>query len=156
MEPADVSSICTGSGAYPSFSCRQSTNVEHTDARDGRHTAHHRIPRKVLTQLISKGHAAMQFTLKATDTVKLSPIKLNYALMNCHLQTLLAGRDGQSFGADLFRPSFPSFTFPLDAPLAAGDATLWVHAILRDHDVHVKDSVGLTSQSPRCVFGVCF
>ena len=59
--------------------------------RSGRHTAHHRIPRKTLYDITSKsatGSFPLSFKVFNAKSVKLSPIKLNYALMGCKLATL--------------------------------------------------------------------
>ncbi|KAJ1479532.1 hypothetical protein T484DRAFT_1813962, partial [Baffinella frigidus] len=117
----------------------------------GRHTAHHRIPRKTLYDITSKsatGSFPLSFKVFNTNSAKLSPIKLNYALMGCKLQTLTVA-DGQIFGAPLYRPSYNHFSFPGDSPPAAAAATLWVSAYIQNHKLHVADSLGAAPQSVR-------
>jgi len=149
-EPADVSTTCLGSGAYPGFSCSPTLQVQRNNTR--KRTAHHRVRRRVLGGVVAGGRAALNFNIKGVDVAKISPVTLNYGLLRCWMSTLRSQRDGQIFGAQLFRPSFPSFVFPEEAAAPGGDGTLWVHAVWKDHSVHVRDTLGLTSQGERLLF----
>ena len=126
--PVAVGEQCTGAGAYPDFSCTRVSSVAHNDTRSGRHTAHHRIPRRTLFEVTSAsatGAFPLSFKVVNSKAVKLSPVRVHYALMGCALKTLDV-RSGQIFGATLYRPSFNHFVFDGDAPPAAAAATLWV------------------------------
>ena len=54
---------------------------------------------------------------------------------------------GMGFGSRLYRPSKFHFTFQGDAPPAAGDALLWVHAYLEDKGYRQAES--FTSQDTK-------
>jgi hypothetical protein len=150
-EPVAVGEQCTGAGAYPDFSCTRVSSVAHNDTRSGRHTAHHRIPRRTLFEVTSAsatGAFPLSFKVVNSKAAKLSPVRVHYALMGCALKTLDV-RSGQIFGATLYRPSFNHFVFDGDAPPAAAAATLWVSAYIQDHKLHVADSLGAPPQSVR-------
>ena len=147
VEPADVSAQCRGEGAYPDFFCQPSLMVPRNGTR--RNTVHHRIPRRVFKGVVSPGRADFNFEIVNTNVAKISPVTLNYALLKCWMRTLRSNRDGQIFGSQLFRPSFPTFTFEGTPPKAGGDGILWLHAVWQHHNVHVRDSRGLTSGSVR-------
>mmetsp|Transcript_4896 Transcript_4896/g.11394 ORF Transcript_4896/g.11394 Transcript_4896/m.11394 type:complete len:743 (+) Transcript_4896:1716-3944(+) len=149
-EPADVSTTCLGSGAYPSFSCNPTLQVQRNNTR--KRTAHHRVRRRVLGGVVAGGSAALNFNIKGVDVAKISPVTLNYGLKTCWMSTLRSHRDGQIFGAQLFRPSFPSFVFDEEAAAPGGDGTLWVHAVWKEHNVHVRDTLGIPSQGERLLF----
>uniref|UniRef100_A0A7S0YZP3 Laminin IV type A domain-containing protein n=1 Tax=Hemiselmis tepida TaxID=464990 RepID=A0A7S0YZP3_9CRYP len=149
-EPADVSTTCLGSGAYPSFSCSPTLQIQRNNTR--KRTAHHRMRRRVLGGVVSSGSAALNFNIKGADVAKISPVTLNYGLLRCWMSTLRSRRDGQIFGAQLFRPSFPSFVFGEEAADPGGDGTLWVHAVWKRHSVHVRDTIGIPSQGERLLF----
>jgi len=146
--PADVSTTCAGQGLYPAFSCAATDSVAHNGTRDGAHTAHHRIPRGTLAALAAGGGAALGFRVVNARAAKLSPVRLAYALLRCHMQSLSVG-NGQLFGVSLFRPSLQTFFFPDDAPPAAGPAILWLKAVIKGHGIFNKQALGLPNQSPR-------
>jgi len=139
-EPADVSEQCSGLGAYPSYSCTRASSIELNASRTNRHTAHYRIPRRVLTPLVEKGYLNLEISQNHSKGLKVSPLKLSYSLLNCHMMTI---RAGQNMGAPLFRPSYNHFVFEGDAPPAAGAATLWIRASIQDHRLHVQGSPGV-------------
>jgi len=140
-EPADVGEACSGAGAYPSYSCSRSSFIELNQSRTHRHTAHHRIPRKTLASLVEKGYMTVALLAKhETSDIKISPLKLSYSLLSCHLMSI---SEGQLLGTALYRPSYLHLTFDGDAPPAAGAATLWVRAFIQDHSLHVQGSAGV-------------
>jgi hypothetical protein len=82
-------------------------------------------------------------------SAKLSPVRLTYSLMRCKMMTLNSKSGVAGLGAPSFRPNNLVLPFPDDAPPAAGAATLWVHAHIQNHRLHVADARGSPQGRPR-------
>ena len=80
---------------------------------------------------------------------KLSPVRLTYSLMRCKMMTLNGNSGIPGLGVASFRPDSLVLPFPDDAPPAAGAATLWVHAHIQKHRMHVADARGAPNGRPR-------
>jgi len=133
----------------PARVCSRVTVAPLSGSRTARHTAHHRIPRRVLAKAAQTGFLPVSFKVKNAMSIKLSPVRLTYALMHCKLMTLNAQSGIMGLGVPAYQPSNLVLPFPDDAPPAAGSATLWVHAHIQNHRLHVRDTRGSPNGFPR-------
>ena len=85
---------------------------------------------------------------------KLSPVQLTYSLMHCKMMTLNGKSGIGQLGVPAYRPSNLVLTFGEDVPGAAADATLWVHAHIQNHRLHVRDTIGVPNGAPRGFSGI--
>ena len=85
---------------------------------------------------------------------KLSPVQLTYSLMHCKMMTLNGKSGIGQLGVPAYRPSNLVLTFGEDVPAAAADATLWVHAHIQNHRLHVRDMIGVPNGAPRGFSGI--